>query len=256
MKKFCFTVDDNIRFLRDLSRNSYKSIFDHPYLAVYKRLHEEFGLKVQLNLFNHMDGFDVSEMSEKYYSEWADNADWLKLSFHSDFENYNPYVSSEYDEVFADTRKSNENIVRFASPAALAKTTTIHFCEATADGIRAISDNGYVGLLGLFGTENAPRTSYEISEDDTIRLRLGEVVKREEMNYAAIDIVLNGYKKESILAQLEALTHRDVVRVMIHEQYFYPDYEYYQPDFEEKLRATFAFLKKNGFESRFFEEIL
>ena len=26
-------------------------MFDHPYLAMYRRLHEKFGLKVQLNLF-------------------------------------------------------------------------------------------------------------------------------------------------------------------------------------------------------------
>ncbi len=48
MEVFCFTVDDNIRFLKELTRNRYNSIFDHPYLAMYKRLHEEFGLKIQL----------------------------------------------------------------------------------------------------------------------------------------------------------------------------------------------------------------
>ena len=49
MKTFCFTVDDNIRCLREINEKNYDSIFDHPYLAVYKRLHERFGLKVQLN---------------------------------------------------------------------------------------------------------------------------------------------------------------------------------------------------------------
>ena len=44
--KFCFTVDDNIRFLKEITENRYQSIFDHPYLAMYRRLHEEFDLKV------------------------------------------------------------------------------------------------------------------------------------------------------------------------------------------------------------------
>ena len=48
-KTFCFTVDDNIRFLKEIAEKNYKSIFEHPYLAMYKRLHEDFDLKVQLN---------------------------------------------------------------------------------------------------------------------------------------------------------------------------------------------------------------
>jgi hypothetical protein len=43
---------------------------------------------------------------------------------------------------------------------------------------------------------------------------------------------------------------------MIHEQYFYPDYKRYQPDFEEKLEKTFEKLTDNGYESVFFEETL
>ena len=87
IKNFCFTVDDNIRFLKEITENHYQSIFDHPYIAVYKRLHEEFDLKIQLNLFYQMENFDLSLMSDAYYNEWKDNSDWLKLSFHSAMEN-------------------------------------------------------------------------------------------------------------------------------------------------------------------------
>ena len=48
---------------------------------------------------------------------------------------------------------------------------------------------------------------------------------------------------------------RDFVDILIHEQYFYPDYKAYQPEFEEKLTATFEFLTEHGFESRFFEDL-
>jgi hypothetical protein len=91
MKSFCFTVDDNIRFLKELSFGEYGSMFEHPYLAMWKRFHERFGLCVQLNLFYECDGFDLSQMSEKYRDEWESNSDWLKLSFHSRLENERPY---------------------------------------------------------------------------------------------------------------------------------------------------------------------
>ena len=30
MKTYCFTVDDNIRFLKELTENGSASLFDHP----------------------------------------------------------------------------------------------------------------------------------------------------------------------------------------------------------------------------------
>ena len=51
VKRFRISSDDNILFLKDLSEGDYKSIFDHPYLAVYKKAHDLFGAKVHLNLF-------------------------------------------------------------------------------------------------------------------------------------------------------------------------------------------------------------
>ena len=75
MKKFCFTVDDNIRFLKELTERMPESIFDHPYLALYRTLHEEYGLKVQLNLFYEMKDFDLSMMTDRYRDEFSANAD-------------------------------------------------------------------------------------------------------------------------------------------------------------------------------------
>ena len=256
MKVFCFTVDDNIRFLKELTENNYSSVFEHPYLAMYKCLHEEFDLKVQLNLFYHMEGFDLSQMSNVYYEEFKKNSDWLKFSFHSNTENIKPYEISGYDEVYRDCKMVNDNIKRFASELALAKTTTIHYCLATEEGLKALSDNHVVGLLGLFGDSKNPRTSYGINESDASKIRNGEIVKGGQIDFASIDIVLNSFSKDSILIQLENLKERDCIRVMIHEQYFYPDYKAYQAEFKDKLITTFIFLKEHGYESGFLEDLL
>lgn len=256
MKRFCFTVDDNIRFFRELTHGDFPSLFDHPYLAVFKRLHDAFGLKVQLNLFYKTNGFDLTAMTDRYKALWEANAHWLKLSFHSEWENIEPYKDSDYDEVFAHCSAVNREILRFAGASSLAKTTTVHYCLATEEGLCALSDNGVTGLLGLYGSPEAPRSSYQSSPDECEALRGGEVVCRGGISYGAIDIVLNSFSKEDILAQLKSLTNRTQIRVMIHEQYFYKDYKWYQPDFEEKLRQTFAFLTEHGYESRFFQEMI
>ena len=246
-------MDDNIRFLKELTENNYNSIFEHPYLAMYNRLHEEFGLKVQLNLFYRMEGFDLSRMSSAYQSEWEENAEWLKFSFHSDVENVKPYEVSGYEEVYHDCKKVNDEIVRFASSHTLAKTTTVHYCLATKDGLKALADNNVIGLLGLF-EEN--QTSYGICEDEAKKLRAGKIVKLNTISYGAIDIVLNKFSKEDNLIKLQNLMNHNNIKVMIHEQYFYADYGRYQPDFEEKLREVFEFLSKQGYESKFFEELI
>jgi hypothetical protein len=256
VNRFCFTVDDNIRFLKEICENKYASIFEHPYLAMYKRLHEELSLKVQLNLFYRMPGFDLSQMSDAYIDEWRENSSWLKLSFHSDYENVEPYKSSRHDEVYSDLKRVNDEIVRFAAPESLGKTTTIHYCLATPEGVRALSDGGVIGLLGLFGDADNPRTSYGINEDSAAFIRGGEVIKYDGISYGAIDIILNCFTKDEILTKLEGLVGREQIRVMIHEQYFYPDYVRYQPDFEDKLRATFAFLCEKGYKSSLFEEMI
>jgi hypothetical protein len=63
------------------------------------------------------------------------------------------------------------------------------------------------------------------------------------------------YTIAEILARLEKLDGRKTVKVMIHEQYFYEDYQWYQPDFAEKLEKTFAFLLAKGAKPCFFEEV-
>ena len=256
MKKFCFTVDDNVRFFKEITERDYASIFEHPYLNMYKRLHDKYGLKIQLNLFYEMPSFNLTEMTDKYAKEWRENSDWLKLSFHSKLENPYPYQYSEYDEVYTDCQNVHNEILRFASPESLGKTTTVHCCRATDEGLRALKDIGVLGLLGLYGNESKPRSSYQSTESEDEAIRRGEVVYRDGIAYAGIDIILNIFPKEEILSQLGKLNGREFIKIMIHEQYFYPDYKYYQKDFEEKISAAFGFLTGNGYESIFFEEYL
>ena len=256
MKTFCFTVDDNIRFFKDLTFGEYHSIFEHPYLAVYKRLHEKFGLKVQLNLFYQTGDFNLSQMTEKYQDEWSKNSDWLKLSFHSKEENYRPYEFSSYEEVYADCKDVHQQIVRFATINALAKTTTVHYCRTTAQGLDALKDNGVMGLLGLYGDKDEPRTSYGIIEEHAEKIREGAIVEVNGTCHAGIDVVINEYSTEDVLQKLAGLTGRNHLNVMIHEQYFYPDYKAYQPDYEQKLCAVFDLLKNHDYKSKFLEELL
>ena len=256
MKRFVFTVDDNIRFLKEICERGYGSIFEHPYLAMYKRLHEKYGALVQLNLFYECEGFCLSDMTDKYKNEWAKNSDWLKMSFHSRLENVRPYEESGFGEVFLDCFDVNNEIRRFAGESSLAKTTTIHYCALTDNGIDAVKSNGYKGLLGLYSMGDSPRVSYQNTLGEAEKLVGGELVESGGVTYGAIDIVLNLFTKEENLKQLSLLLGREAIKIMIHEQYFYEDYRRYIPDFEEILSSSFELLTNNGYKSEFLEKVI
>ena len=46
-KRFRFSIDDNIMFLKDLGQHpeDYSSLFDHWYLAFWQRMHQEYGTR-------------------------------------------------------------------------------------------------------------------------------------------------------------------------------------------------------------------
>ncbi len=254
--RYSFTIDDNIRFLKELTEGDYPSLFDHPYTTMLRRLHDRFGVKVQLNLFYRTENFTLAQMTDRYRDEWTANAGWLKLSFHSDYENERPYEQSAYDEVYADCRRVQKEILRFAGEKSLAKTTTIHYCLTTPAGTKALYDNGVRGLLGLYGTADAPMTSYSVPLPLAEHIRNGGTMTHDGIAMAAIDVIVNTVTKATLLPALTPFIGRERVRLMIHEQYFYADYPAYQADFEEKLQAVFAFMNRHGYASVFFEEDL
>jgi len=256
MKKFCFTIDDNIRFLQELTQGDYDSLFAHPYTALLKRLHDKYGVKVQLNLFYESEAFTLAQATDKFRSEWQANADWLKLSFHSRLENVRPYEYSAYQEVYDDCFAVHKEILRFAGEDSLAKTTTIHYCRTTKEGLKALKDCGVEGLLGLYGDAEDLRTSYSCNEQQASSARAGNIVYGDKLAFAGIDVILNMFAVEENVRRIKAIEDREIVKVMIHEQYFYADYIKYQPDFEEKLSVVFSFFMENGRESNFFEELI
>lgn len=257
MKLFCVTIDDNIRFLQELTEGKYESLFSHPYTGLLKKLHDKYGVKMQLNLFYQNESFTLAQTTDKYRGEWEQNADWLKLSFHSRLANVRPYERSGYDEVYRDCNAVHKEILRFAGRESLGKTTTVHYCLTTDEGTRAIKDSGVQGLLGLYGTDDEPRISYSCSLEESKRARGGEIVRYGNLAFSGIDVVLNNHKPQEIVSMLHGLKDREFVKIMIHEQHFYSDWQiYYESDYAARIESAVEFLQSQGFESRFFEEII
>ena len=70
------------------------------------------------------------------------------------------------------------------------------------------------------------------------------------------DMIINMFSSEGVIPRLEELKHKEFLEVMIHEQYFYPDYPYHQPDFCEKVERVVKYLTESGRKSVFLENLL
>ena len=276
--KYRISSDDNILFLADITANQdrYTSIFDNPYLAVYKKAHDLYGAKVHLNLFYEFDreaaarfhseraDFNLSMMTDRFKSEWEANAHWLKLAFHSRKEMPGrPYDFDEPETIIADYQAVRREVFRFAGEATFSgDVTTTHFGTANRPCVEALRDLGMKALTGYFelDAKGDPLVAYyapiplikHVGERDF--WRDNEV----GMTFGRIDRVTNSKSLACIMEDLHAIMahpHRGgFVSIMIHEQYFYEDYRNHLSDFEARVLEPARLLFENGYRGCFIKE--
>lgn len=275
-KKFRISTDDNILFLRNINahKDEYLSIFDDPYLSVYKKAHDLYGACVDINLFYETDDmpgfsdkgeyFNLSMMTDKFKAEWEKSSDWLRLSFHANAEHPSkPYISASYDEVYRDACKVNREIIRFAGESSLSSTATVHWGEATKEGTLAMKDAGYDALAGYFTLhENGtPSVAYYYPVEHIRHIGERDFWKNRETGilHSRIDLVLNVIKYEELedkLNEIYSAPHRaEFIELMIHEQYFYPEYKRYMPDFSRLVNDAAKWVYDRGYVGTFLDNI-
>ena len=268
LKHYRVSSDDNIRFLKELTEGDYASIFDHPYLAVYKKAHDLYGAKAHLNLFYAFDHqarsffaedpgyFDLSMMTDQYKDEFIANSHWLKLAFHakSEFPD-KPYQHADRKTVRDDCIAVCREICRFAGKECISNSTTIHWGEANREVVRELRALGFTSLTGYFWRDqnNIPIVSYYTDPEmaDHIGTRDFWMDTAEDMIFGRIDSVLNIGSLEAVLQEVQEAAedpHRGgFVSIMIHEQYFYPDYINYLADFEARVLESCKILANKGY---------
>lgn len=274
-KKFRLSSDDNILFLKDIAKNQdkYTSIFDNPYLKMYKRAHDATGVCVHLNLFYETGAdptaegyFNLTMVPDKYKNEWAANSDWLRLSFHSRTnEPLWPYKNTTHSKLYNDAKLVHKEILRFAGEKSLAKTTTLHFGSTNVTGVRALRSLGYQTLAAYFEFDNEGNTmvAYHYPKDLVAYLGERDFWKdtEEDVMYCRIDRVLNLAKTvdgnlDVVKEVVKNPTRGKFIELMIHEQYFYETYYAYIPDFGDIIYENCKWLKEQGYTSTFMQDVI
>jgi hypothetical protein len=262
--RYRVSVDDCIWCLRDVARNGYRSLFDNPWLAGWRRLHESHGVRVQLNLYleDPESGFTLAGMPDRFRGEWADNADWLRLTWHARSDKPDrPYLGASVETVLRDYRRVTDQILRFAGPQSLTGFTTIHWGEATREVCAAMRAEGVRGLVGYFNIDQGrPSVAYYLNAEQTEHLSQRDAWVDTSLDLVLVrhDAVLNLLPVVGVVPHLEAVARRpheaEVLELMIHEQYFSPTYPAYQPDAWQKVEAAVRWASERGYAPVFYGE--
>ena len=270
-RRYRYSTDDNIYWLRDLARHvgEYRSLFDQPYLAFWRGLHDRYGLRVQHNIYwSEPEGFDLTQMPECYQAEFQDNADWLRLTFHAEQNDpAKPYLTADYETVARDYDKVTEQIVRFAGESSLCYYTTVHWGEATFEGCRALRDRGMLGLAGYFYTDpqaapglETAQVGYYLSAEQCRHLAARDAWKchRGDLWFIKHDVVCNTMPPERIRPHLDSVFanphRRQIMEAMIHEQYFCEFLPNYQPDVKQRVIEAVEWLAEHDYQPIFYDE--
>ena len=153
-----------------------------------------------------------------------------------------------------------EQIVRFAGERVLDPFTTIHWGEATREGCRAVRDRGIRGLAGYFIFDKAgqPAVSY-YADAETTRYMTGRDYWKdysEDLFFIRHDMVVNCVPLPQIVPRLEAIAvdphQSEILELMIHEQYFYPAYRAYIPEYAERCETAIRWVTDRGYAPVFY----
>lgn len=277
MKHYRISVDDNILFLHDIAKHDYKSVFDNPFLGLFKKAHDLYGTKIHMNLYyeytnecmcffqDHKEYFNLTMMPEKYKEEFASNSDWLRFSFHAraNCPDY-PYRDTSIEKLDNDINLVHKEMLRFLGADSLSPVTTLHWGTTNLEGIRTLRNNGYKGLNGFFDFDDggSPYVAYHYPTEvvENLTGRDFWVDTEEAIVLSKCDICLNLYKLSEIVPLLEKIKKNPhqagFIEMLIHEQYFYKDYTAYIPEYSDIVLSSAKWAFENNYEPAFFSEIM
>lgn len=244
-KMYNFFIDDNVFFFHDIIKNSFASIFDNFYLAGLKKIHEKYGTVFTLNSFfhnHHSPEFDLSQADDRYRDEFEKNSDWLRLAFHgySEFPEY-PYSIGCPEKMTGHYKQWHEAIIRIAGEKTLIAPVIFHYFDTTAENRRLMREKG----MKFFAVpqENVFSYNAEFEQYDM-----------------SVDVILNlfGADIDGIKNRLESKINAGQDKILIgsHEQYAYKFYCNYIPEYFAEIEAACEIMKKYGYESVYFNELI
>ena len=97
LKYIHFSIDDVGQSLNWLSVNRPKKIYDMRFFGLLKKWHDDYDIKVTLNVYACLDNFELNQIPEEYKNDFNSAAEWMKFAYHS--KSLEPFIDDDLDAV-------------------------------------------------------------------------------------------------------------------------------------------------------------
>ena len=280
-KRYTVRIDDNSFFFTELARNRPKSIFDHFYLKGLKSLHEKYGTKFILKCFylNDYDPahFTLYQMPDCYRGEFDANADWLHFAFHAlaEFPD-RPYQRCSEQKLAEDYDKTTAELKRIVGENACTPPTNVHWAMLPPNLFHVLRERGTRILTSAGFMSNRIIVDGKIQDMESSSCDIGFFYEQDVARYMLDrrcfydpdhDLFLsrtffcfNIDKPSEIELKIRhedstaIATGTEVLEAVGHEQYAYPYYRNYLPDYFERLETCCRVPTELGYRPVFFQE--
>lgn len=160
------SFDDVETCIGNLASGSYVSLWDEPLFGWLKGLHEQYGAKFSLYVYNISQ---LSGVPDTFKSEFMAAKDWLKLGLHSNTSS-GTYAESTYESGQADWNTVVNQVVRFAgSHESIDRIPRLNYFSGALNALRGMRD-AECGALGFLCSDE-DRDSYYLSNEQNTYLR-------------------------------------------------------------------------------------
>lgn len=234
-----FSIDDVFDSLIEVTIKNIP-LFDHPFFALMKEMHDKYNAQVDLELFweREIDGVlftlkDVRDISK----EIKESGNWLKFGPHAKSYMVAPFeqTPSEQIDVFNDIYRE---IDRFAGTTSYAKWVRLHYYSESFELASYFKNKGVSALF----TTDREAGSHRMPEDVAEALLNEGFATYEDMNFIRtqyrVEVFTNGRKRNDEIRSLflDSLNRYGFIIFYSHE------YEFARSEVREMTRKIFEIL--------------
>lgn len=216
MKLAHFSIDDVGLSFKYIFQNSPSTIFDMRLYSALLKWHEEYGLVVSLYSILTVDEFCISNIPNRYRSEFEESKDWLRFGFHSG--NEKPFAEDD------DYKSSFGKMQEFFEKMGMGCTDTIrlHSWNATDSQEIFLKNRGISTLL----MPDDERYTYN---NEGIYIKNGIIHRRTDL----------WFEKEAEISEKSIGLEKEFYVMFTHEWCF--------DDQKDRIEEALKMLVDNGF---------
>ena len=153
-------------------------------------------------------------------------------------------------------------IERFAGKELTCPETTVHWGDVTKEAIEALRQEGVKVEVAYFtaNEDGLAVASLYLPVQQWRYMSGHDYWKDRQLDVTLVrhDMVINLFRVDEIVPQLERVAadphQSEVLELMIHEEYFYPDYVAYEADYRQRVETAIRWVTEKGYKSVFYND--